>query len=87
MRRLLKVWSGNFAGRDGRIDILYVNNEHELVMRRQPGFVRLFSGKVIRSRTDAIADHKILANQPNGEYAVTNWEDCSIFRWAGTGAS
>jgi hypothetical protein len=38
---------------------------------------------VRRSRADAIADHKILANQPEGEYAVTNWEDCSIWRWGG----
>ena len=37
---------------------------------------------VRRSRADAIAYHKILANQPDGEYAVTNWEDCSIHRWA-----
>jgi SAM-dependent methyltransferase len=87
MRRLLKAWSKNLAGRDGQVDILYVNNEHELVIRRQPGFIRLFTGKVMRSRADAIADHKILANQPDGEYAVTNWEDCSIFRWMGKSAS
>ena len=83
MRRLLRDWSRNLAGREGQIDILYVNNEQELAIRRQPGFVRLFTGKVMRSRADAIADHKILANQPDGEYAVTNWEDCSIFRWMG----
>jgi hypothetical protein len=43
--------------------------------------MRLFAGKVMRSPADAIADHKILANQPDGEYAVTSFEDCSIYRW------
>jgi hypothetical protein len=66
-----------------QLDILYVNNEQERVLRQQRGFVRLFAGEVRRSRADAIADHRILANQPEGEYAVTNWEDCSIYRWAG----
>lgn len=83
LRRLLTAWDRSSAGRDGQLDILYVNNEQEQVLRRQSGFVRLFNGEVKRSRTDAIADHRILANQPDGEYAVTNWEDCSIFRWMG----
>jgi SAM-dependent methyltransferase len=81
MRRLLRAWCKNLAERESGLDILYVNNEQENLLRRQPGMVRLFSGKVMRSREDAIADHKILANQPDGEYAVTNWEDCSVFRW------
>lgn len=83
MRQLLKTWSRQQEVRGGPLDILYVNNEQETVLRRQPGLVRLFVGKVMRSRADAIADHKILANQPDGEYAVTNFEDCSIFRWQG----
>ena len=83
LRRLLKAWSQISVGREGQLDILYVNNEQEQVLRRQPGFVRLFAGEVKRSRADAIADHRILANQPDGEYAATNWEDCSIFRWMG----
>jgi SAM-dependent methyltransferase len=87
MRRLLRAWSRTLIGREGQVDLLYVNNEQELVIRRQQGFVRLFTGKVMRSRSDAIADHKILANQPDGEYAVTNWEDCSIFRWMGKASS
>jgi SAM-dependent methyltransferase len=83
LRRLLNAWIRSSAGREGQLDILYVNNEQEQVLRRQAGFVRLFNGEVKRSRSDAIADHRILANQPDGEYAVTNWEDCSIFRWMG----
>jgi len=83
MRRLLAAWRKSFAGRGGQLDILYVNNEHENVLEVQPGLVRMFLGQVRRSRADAIADHAILANQPEGEYASSNYEDCSIWRWVG----
>jgi SAM-dependent methyltransferase len=86
MKRLLAAWRKNFAGRSGQLDLLYVNNEQESVLEAQPGFVRLFSGQVKRSRADAIADHAILANQPDGEYASSNYEDCSIWRWMGSAA-
>lgn len=85
MRRLLKNIAKRFEGRPGELDILYVNNEQEeeLEAARRSGFVRLFVGQVQRSRLDAIADHRILANQPEGEYAAANYEDCSIWRWRG----
>lgn len=83
LKRLLNQWAGSLKGREGQVDLLYVNHEHALTIRRQAGWTRLFTGEVRRSRADAIADHKIMANQPDGEYAVTNWEDCSIFRWTG----
>jgi SAM-dependent methyltransferase len=83
MRRLLAAWSKSLAGRSGQLDILYVNNEQEHVLERQAGFVRLFLGKVCRSRADAVADHRILFNQPEGEYAYSIFEDCSIWRWQG----
>lgn len=83
LKRLVKAWGRSFAGREGQLDILYVNDEQKQVLRCEPGFVRLFAGEVKRSPADAIADHRILANQPDGEYAVTNWEDCSIYRWMG----
>jgi hypothetical protein len=60
-----------------------VNNEQEGIFGHQPGFARLYLGEVRRSRGDAIADHAILANQPDGEYASANHEDCSIWRWIG----
>jgi hypothetical protein len=65
------------------LDLLYVNNEQEGELESAPGWTRLFLGKVRRSRADAIADHKIMANQPEGEYASSNWEDCSIWRCCG----
>lgn len=81
MRRLLKHLALAFARRPRQLDLLYVNNEQDHVIEGQPGFSRLFSGQIRRSRADAIADHKIMANQPDGEYAATNYEDCSIWRW------
>jgi len=83
MRRMLSAWKKALAGQPAQLDILYVNNEQERVLERQAGFTRLFLGQVRRSRADAIADHRILANQPDGEYASANYEDCSIWRWVG----
>ena len=83
MRRLLKGWRRRLAGRAGDFDLLYANNELEDVLENERGWARLFLGKVRRSKADAIADHKILANQPEGEYASSNWEDCSIWRFVG----
>jgi SAM-dependent methyltransferase len=84
MRRLLRAMARRFAGRSGELDILYVNNEQESALEVQPGFVRLFRGQVKRSRQDARADFQIMANQPEGEYASADYEDCSIWRWVGT---
>jgi predicted RNA methylase len=91
MRRMLKALAKSFKGREGELDLLYVNNEQEWVLEAQvrqaqvregqAGFVRQFLGQVPRSRTDAIADYRIMANQPEGEYASSNAEDCSIWRF------
>ena len=87
MRRLLAAWSKTLSkavtGHAGKLDLIYVNNEQEHVLERQRGFVRLFSGQVRRSPADAIADYRIMANQPEGEYAAANYEDCSMWRWVG----
>jgi len=87
LRRLLKTWSKAMAARPQQLDILYVNNEQEAVLESAKGWTRLFLGKVRRSKEDAIADHRIMANQPEGEYASSNWEDCSIWRWNGEGGT
>jgi len=83
LRRVLTSVAETFADHPGQFDLLYVNHEHEDVLKRHGGFSRLYSGQVMRSRVDAIADHTILANQPDGEYASSNFEDCSIWRWVG----
>jgi len=83
MKRLLARWRKSFQGRPGELDILYVNNEQEWVLEGFKGFSRLFLGEVKRSRADAIADYRILAAQPDGEYTSSNAEDCSMWRWFG----
>ena len=83
MRRLLANLSARKAGPASQLDLLYVNNEQEHVFELQSGLKRLFLGQVRRSRVDAIADHRIMANQPDGEYMASNYEDCSIWRWTG----
>lgn len=83
MRRLLVRLAHVFSNRHGKLDLLYVNNEQDHALECQSGFTRLFAGQVRRSRSDSIADHKIMANQPDGEYASANYEDCSIWRWTG----
>jgi hypothetical protein len=84
LKRVLTAWRKRFAGRAGDLDLLYVNNEQEGVLESERGWTRLFLGKVRRSKADAIADHRIMANQPEGEYGASNWEDCSIWRWTGS---
>ncbi len=83
MRRLMDAWRKRMKEQGGLLDLLYVNNEEERELEKQPGFARLFLGQVRRTPADAIADHRILANQPEGEYASANYEDCSIWRWVG----
>lgn len=82
-RRLVARLARAFHDGPGQLDLLYVNNEQERILERQPGFTRLFLGQIRRSRTDAIADHRIMANQPDGEYTASNFEDCSIWRFTG----
>jgi SAM-dependent methyltransferase len=84
MRRLVTAWRRELAGRSAALDLMYVNNEQERLLERVAGFSRLFLGQVRRSRADAIADHRIMANQPEGEYAAGNYEDCSMWRWVGS---
>jgi hypothetical protein len=86
LRRLLQNWSRALAERQAKLDILYVNNEQENLLRREPGWERLFHGQIRRSHPDALADRRILRSQPGREYAATGWEDCSIHRWVGKGS-
>jgi tRNA G46 methylase TrmB len=83
IERLLRAWRKRFAGQTAQLDILYVNNEQEGVLEAASDWKRIFLGQVRRSMPDAIADHRIMANQPDGEYASSNWEDCSIWRYTG----
>lgn len=89
LRHVLRAWRHGMRGRTAQapaettIDLLYVNNEQDHVLEMEPGFVRLFSGRVRRSPADAAADRAILTSQPDAEYSAMPWEDCSIYRWLG----
>lgn len=83
LRRMLRGWRRELRGRTASIDVLYVNNEQDHIFEMEPGFVRLFSGRVRRSLADTTADRNILTSQPDAEYAAMPWEDCSIYRWLG----
>jgi SAM-dependent methyltransferase len=83
LRCILRNWSNAFAGRTVKLDILYVNNEQENVLRRQENLTRLFHGQIRRSHADTLAERAILTSQPDAEYAAMAWENCSIYRWTG----
>ena len=83
LRRLIQRIDRVFHDRPGEIDLLYVNHEQEKVLSRHSGFVPVFSGNIYKSPEDEEADRKILLNQPEGEYASSEYESCSIWRWLG----
>lgn len=84
MRRFLRHINQNFADRkeseSAPLDLLYANNEQEHILQQQRNWVCYFQAPVYRSRKDAKADYAIMANQPEGEYASADYEDCSIWR-------
>ena len=83
IKRLLKQWTREWKSREHPVDLLYVNHEHEALLRSTPGWKRLWEGRVQRWRVDAVADRNIMDAQPDGEYIARNWEECAIFRWTG----
>jgi D-alanine-D-alanine ligase len=87
LRRLLKRIAIQFHDRSGELDLLYVNHESEKVLAGHSGFTRIFSGDIYKSLDDEEADRKILLNQPEGEYAPSEYESCSIWRWIGTSSA
>lgn len=83
LKRLLASIERNFASRPGTLDLLYANHEMEAVFHHRPGWLRLWSGNIPLSDEDEKADREILNHQPDGEYASSTEEACSIYRWAG----
>jgi SAM-dependent methyltransferase len=83
LRRLNKRIEAAFRERPGELDLLYVNHEFEAVLAEHRGFAQLWSGDVYKSADDEEADRVILQNQPDGEYAASEYESCSMYRWKG----
>jgi predicted RNA methylase len=83
LRRVLKQMAAQFKDRKDELDILYVNHEHEAVLKKNPAFKKLWRGLVPMSSLDAIVDLQILNSQLDGEYGSTGDESCSIWRFTG----
>ena len=83
LKRLVRRMEHAFAGRAGRLDVLYANDEFREVLWGNPRWTRLWGGDIRLSKEDDDADTEILLNQPDGEYEATKEEPCSIFRLLG----
>jgi len=83
LRRLNKRIEAAFRDRPAELDLLYVNHEFEKVLKQHRSFVQLWKGDIYKSGEDERADREILHNQPDGEYAASEYESCSIYRWRG----
>ena len=83
LKALVRHLEGQFAKRPGQIDLIYANDEQQDVLAQNPRWTQLWRGLVPLSPEDEAADKAILNHQPEGEYAWSTEEPCSIFRWMG----
>jgi SAM-dependent methyltransferase len=84
IKKLVRHLESQFAGRPGQLDLLYANDEYQDVLTENSKWARLWRGLIPLSAEDEAADMAILNHQPEGEYAWSTEEPCSIFRWAGS---
>ena len=83
MNRMLRRMEICFAKRPRQLDLLYANDECHAVLAARPQWKLLWRGLAPLSPEDIEADRAILDHQPNGEYAWSTEEPCSIHRWTG----
>ena len=83
IKKLVRHLENQFANRPGQLDLLYANDEYQDVMAENARWTRLWRGLIPLSPEDEAADKAILDHQPEGEYAWSTQEPCSIFRWIG----
>ncbi len=81
MKRFLCGIETQFARRANKLDLLYVNAEHVLVLNRNPAFIRKWFGNVPMSSADHVADLAAIAQQK--AYGSTGDEECAIYRYTG----
>ena len=86
LKKLIRHIEESFASRPGQLDVIYANDELGDVFTTRPGWTELWRGKVQLSEEDEAADKAILDHQPDGEYAWSTDEPCSIYRWSGVSA-
>jgi len=82
LKALLRQMEKQFATRPGQLDLLYANDECVEVLESNPRWKLLWRGLIPLSPEDEAADKTIL-NQPNGEYAWSTEEPCSLWRFTG----
>jgi SAM-dependent methyltransferase len=87
LKAFLRNIESQFARRIGQIDLLYANDECEDLLAANPRWTKLWRGLVPLSAEDEAADKAILNHQPEGEYAWSTEEPCSIWRWIGKSAA
>lgn len=85
LRKLLRRMERQFATRPAHLDVLYVNAECAAVFDANPGFRRLWFGRVCMSPEDHLADRAAIALQQ--AYGSTGDEECGIYRYAGREAA
>jgi SAM-dependent methyltransferase len=83
LKALLRQMEKQFSTRQGQLDLLYANDECVEVLETNPRWKQLWRGLIALSREDEEADRTILNHQPNGEYAWSTEEPCSIWRYTG----
>jgi hypothetical protein len=83
LKKLIKHLEKSFRGRPRQLDLLYANDECVDVLEANPRWKLLWRGLIPLSAEDEAADRAILNHQPNGEYAWSTEEPCSIWRWVG----
>jgi SAM-dependent methyltransferase len=81
IKKLVRHLESQFASRPSQLDLLYANDEYQDVMAENARWARLWRGLIPLSPEDEAADKAILDHQPEGEYAWSTQEPCSIFRW------
>ena len=83
LKALLRQMEKQFANRPNQLDLLYANDECIEVLEANPRWKQLWRGQIPLSPADEEADKTILNHQPNGEYAWSTEEPCSIWRFTG----
>ncbi len=81
MDRFLERLARQFDGREGELDVVYVNDEQKrLIAEEHPRFKLLWQGRVFLSHADRDADKATIRHCADGLYVTSGYEDCSIYR-------
>jgi SAM-dependent methyltransferase len=78
LRRFLRHVQRSVKEHPRPFDLVYVNAEHDSLLDRNPGFRRLWLGRVPMSAEDHVADLEAIAQQK--EYGSTGDEVCAFYR-------